>query len=216
MLPQGSSIRVIDNEELWVSPPTFFLHIFSVDVKTDLCNKAPDVSLIGDTYYAFYCVSRIGFQGSDIGVATSHSADVGTWTDHGSIGIPKSSQYNLIDPNLFKQCPTCPEIFTFGSAWGMIFQTTLNGDSTSWSGQTPYQVAYNGTGGSFQEGSFQFWWPVGGTNYYYLFFSSGDCCDTPVSGEFWEDVPFPGILRVGSLGYIIFPETLVIFLLTSS
>jgi arabinan endo-1,5-alpha-L-arabinosidase len=29
------------------------------------------------------------------------------------------------------------------------------------------------------EGSYQFWWNVDGTDYYYLFFSSGTCCNEP-------------------------------------
>ncbi|KUJ06442.1 endo-1,5-alpha-L-arabinosidase [Mollisia scopiformis] len=157
MLPDGSSIDVIAGQGLW----------------------APDVSLLDGTYYAYYAVSSSGIQTSDIGVATSSSADVGTWTDHGSIGIPKSSAYNLIDPNFFQQCDTCQNYFSFGSAWQMIYQTELNTDWTSWSGETPSQLAYNGSGSTFEEGSFQFWWPVDGTDYYYLFFSSGACCNTP-------------------------------------
>lgn len=61
----------------------------------------------------------------------------------------------------------------------MIYQTTLNTDWTSWSGETPSQLAYNSSGSTFEEGSFQFWWPVDGTDYFYLFFSSGACCNTP-------------------------------------
>lgn len=63
----------------------------------------------GDTYYAYYTVSRIGFEQSDIGVATSPNLEVGSWTDHGSIGIPIGNNnqggpnnWNNIDPNLFQ------------------------------------------------------------------------------------------------------------------
>jgi arabinan endo-1,5-alpha-L-arabinosidase len=41
-------------------------------------------------------------------------------------------------------------------------------------------LEYNGTVTSApDEGSYQFWWPVDGVDYYYLFFSDGNCCSTP-------------------------------------
>lgn len=159
MLPGGTSIQVINGQEIW----------------------APDVSLIGNTYYTYYAVSKIGLQTSDIGVATSSSLDPGSWTDHGSIGIPKSSSYNLIDPNYFRESSSAPVYFTFGSAWHDIYQTSLSGTYLSQaSGTTPANVAYNSTG-SIEEGSYQFWWQNGSDKWYYLFFSSGACCNTPPS-----------------------------------
>lgn len=50
--------------------------------KTDLW--APDVSLVGNTYYLYYTASQFGTQNSVIGLATSTSLDVGTWSDKGS------------------------------------------------------------------------------------------------------------------------------------
>ncbi|KAI0380540.1 hypothetical protein F5Y04DRAFT_257604 [Hypomontagnella monticulosa] len=46
--------------------------------------------------------SMFGVQDSAIGVATSSSMDVGTWTDRGATGIRSSSGKtdNAIDPNL--------------------------------------------------------------------------------------------------------------------
>ena len=60
---------------------------------------------------------------------------------------------------------------------------------------TPVNLEYNGTSNrpnkmpqGPSEGSYQFWWGVGGKVYYYLFFSSGACCDMdpanlPPAGE---------------------------------
>ena len=64
---------------------------------------------------------------------------------------------------------------------------------------TPVNVEFNGTESgpmarpeklpaAPSEGAYQFWWGVGGINYYYLFFSSGSCCDfdpqaLPPAGE---------------------------------
>ncbi|KIW60517.1 hypothetical protein PV05_00729 [Exophiala xenobiotica] len=166
MLPNGSEIQVIENQEIW----------------------APDVFLVDDTYYAYYAVSLVGLQTSDIGLATSDTLEAGTWTDQGSLGLPKSNSYNLIDPNLFRESSTAPFFMSFGSAWNGIYQTQLSSppDSESDSnGTSPNNIAYNsthpvnGSGPAIVEGSFQFWWLQGGTKYYYLFFSSGACCNLP-------------------------------------
>lgn len=144
--------------------------------------------LVDDTYYAYYAVSLVGLQTSDIGLATSDTLEAGTWTDQGSLGLPKSSSYNLIDPNLFRESPTAPFFMSFGSAWNGIYQTQLSSppDSESDSnGTSPNNIAYNsthpvnGSGPAIVEGSFQFWWLQGETKDYYLFFSSGACCNLP-------------------------------------
>ena len=129
-------------------------------------------------------MSTSGSQASDIGVATSTALSAGSWTDHGSIGIPKSSAYNLIDPNFFRETATDPIYFTFGSAWDGIYQTSLDGGYLDQaSGASPGNEVFNATIPAPQtfpaivEGSFQFWWQVGAAKYYYLFFSSGACCN---------------------------------------
>lgn len=164
MLPNGSKIDVTDNQELW----------------------APDVFYNKDQFYAYYSVSTIGNQDSDIGVATSADAMPGTWTDHGSVGLPKRDgvlNYNRIDANFFKECADCAPYFTFGSAWNDIYQTNLKDDYLSWGGWNPQQKLFNSTlppGQSFPsitEGAFLFWWNVDGKKYYYMFFSAGACCN---------------------------------------
>lgn len=163
MLPNGSVIQIIDGQQIW----------------------APDVSYIGDTYYAYYSVSVSGYQGSDIGVASSSSLEVGSWTDHGSIGIPLSDDYNRIDPNWFRESVDSPVYFNFGSAWDDIYQTELDSSflTVASDADTPANLIYNSTVPSNQdyaaiaEGSFLFWWEVDETKYYYMFFSSGACCN---------------------------------------
>ena len=58
MLPSGSSIDSSGKNDLW----------------------APDVSLVGSTYYVYYSVSAFGTQTSTIGLATSDTMNCGTWT----------------------------------------------------------------------------------------------------------------------------------------
>lgn len=163
MLPDGSKIDVVEKQELW----------------------APDVFLKDELFYAYYSVSVSGFQDSDIGVATSETAEPGNWTDHGSLGLPPRDEnlnYNRIDGNLFVECSDCQPYFAFGSAWNDVYQTTLKNDLLTWSGSAPQQKLFNSTAvpgqdyPSITEGAFMFWWMVGDTKYYYLFFSSGACC----------------------------------------
>ncbi|KAH7371010.1 glycosyl hydrolase [Pyrenochaeta sp. MPI-SDFR-AT-0127] len=162
LLAQGSSIKLRSDQELW----------------------APDVFFANNRFYAYYSVSKSGFQGSEIGVATSETGEVGTWTDHGSVGVPKSPDYNIIDANFFRECDTCANLWLFGSAWKGVFLTSLSDDYLTWSGEPPHQVLYNSSRPSkpqdypsITEGGFMFWWEVRGTKYYYNFFSSGACCN---------------------------------------
>ena len=112
--------------------------------------------------------------------------DSGSWTDHGSLGIPQSSDYNLIDPNLLI-APDGSYHLSFGSFWNDIYQIPMLDPSEISNDTAPYNIAYNATNTLHSvEGSFQFWWPTDGTDYYYLFFSSGACCNTP------PDLPPPG------------------------
>ena len=118
----------------------------------------------------------MGYQGSDIGLATSKTLDPGSWTDHGSIGLPKSDAYNLIDPNLFQESDSAPIYMSFGSYWHDIFQTELHAPPIKFSGIAPKNILRNTTANAqVAEGSFQFKWQ----NYYYLFFSAGACCNQP-------------------------------------
>ena len=116
----------------------------------------------------------MGFQGSDIGVATSETLDPGSWEDHGSIGLPKSDKYNLIDPNLFQDNGQLR--LSFGSYWRDIFQVKLDDPPLSHSGSTPQNIIYNSTTPQcVAEGATLFKWD----NKYYFFFSVGQCCNTP-------------------------------------
>ncbi|KAF2467292.1 endo-1,5-alpha-L-arabinosidase [Lindgomyces ingoldianus] len=154
LLEHGTSIYVVDGQDIW----------------------APDVFKVDETFYAYYAVSKMGIQTSDIGVATSTTLDPGSWTDHGSLGLPKSAEYNLIDPNLFKESDNSPIYLTFGSYWNDIFQTTLNDSPIKFSGITPKNIVSNSTiNAAVAEGSYQFKWQ----NYYYVFYSAGACCNTP-------------------------------------
>ena len=131
------------------------------------------MSKVGNTYYLYYSVSSFGSQNSAIGVATSTTLDSGSWTDLGSTGIASDSSknYNAIDPNLIFVGDKY--YMNFGSFWADLFQVEMKSPPrtmTSGSGRTP--LAFNGTGTHSLEGAYMFEYG----SYYYLFFSSGQCC----------------------------------------
>ena len=123
-------------------------------------------------------------------MATSPSMDAGTWTDHGSINIPVNTDpnglnYNKIDPNLLQTIDGSSLLMSFGSYWKDVYQIPMsNPPLTIAPNAVPTQLEFNSTvrppsagPAGPQEGSYQFWWQVGDTKYYYLFFSSGACCN---------------------------------------
>lgn len=119
----------------------------------------------------YYAVSTSGSQTSAIGLATSSTLEVGSWTDKGSIGVTSSSSkaYNAIDPNLIQV--GSERLLNFGSFWHDIYQVELNSAATAASGSS-YNIEYNSTGTSPCEGAYMFY----NEPYYYLLWSSGICC----------------------------------------
>lgn len=155
-LPNGSIIDLPNNKDLW----------------------APDVFKVDSTYYLYYSVSDFGAQDqSDIGVATSPSLDPGSWTDHGSLGIPKDPRYNRIDPNLFRKTPADPFLLTFGSFWDNIFQLPLANPPLKIAQDAPITHLELNTTKHNTEGPFLFRWGQGASEFHYLFFSGGACCN---------------------------------------
>jgi arabinan endo-1,5-alpha-L-arabinosidase len=131
----------------------------------------------------YYSVSTFGSQESAIGLATSSSMNLNTWTDHGRIGVDSysGSAYNAIDGNLFLDGSTY--YMQFGSFWGDIYQVQMNSAATSTAGTASHNLAYDPSGTHAEEGSSLYKYG----NYYYLFYSAGLCCgyDTsmPASGQ---------------------------------
>ena len=140
----------------------------------------------GNTYYCHYSVSEIGLQNSSIGVATSLSLAPGSWQDHGSIGLPLSDKYNLIDPFVYQELPGRPIYFSFGSFWNGIFQVDLEPhDDMKAFGDWAFQnnrinnIIRNGTTDALvAEGAIMY----KEKEFYYVFYSVGFCCRTPESG----------------------------------
>ncbi|KAH8772913.1 glycoside hydrolase, family 43 [Diaporthe sp. PMI_573] len=149
-IPGGSSINLAGKDDLW----------------------APDVRLVGDTYYLYYAVSAFGSQASAIGVATSKTLEAGSWTDRGATGVSSKagSNYNAIDPNLVETADG-KFVLNFGSFWNDLYQVPMASNPTKASGSS-YNIAFNSSGTHAEEGPFMYY----RAPYYYLFWSSGICC----------------------------------------
>ncbi|TVY17150.1 putative arabinan endo-1,5-alpha-L-arabinosidase A [Lachnellula arida] len=148
-LTNGSKIDLTGNTDLW----------------------APDVHKVGDLYYMYYAVSTSGSQVSAIGLATSSTLEVGSWTDLGATGIASTSAkpYNAIDPNLIEV--DSEYYLTFGSFWHDIYQAPMSSDAKTVASSS-VNIEYNSTGTHPSEGSYMFYY----SGYYYLLWSSGICC----------------------------------------
>ncbi|KAJ8113578.1 hypothetical protein OPT61_g4328 [Boeremia exigua] len=163
VLPNGSKINKAGNQDLW----------------------APDVAKVGSTYYLYYSVSAFGSQNSAVGVATSTTMDVGSWTDLGSTGVESvaGSKFNAIDGNL--QSANGKLYMNFGSFWSDLFQIEMTATPTKVAKPvaSATQIAFVPTSPRAQEAAFGYKYG----NYYYLFFSVGSCCgydaNRPAAGK---------------------------------
>lgn len=143
---------------------------------------APDITKVDSTYYLYYSVSDFGAKNlSDIGVATSPSLELNSWTDHGSIGIPPSIRWNKIDPNIFRADANSPLLMAFGSFHQNIFQLPMADPPLRVLPGAEASHLERNTTNMNMEGAYQFWWPTDGKPFYYLFFSGGACCNSPDS-----------------------------------
>ncbi|KAL8917944.1 MAG: hypothetical protein Q9208_007653, partial [Pyrenodesmia sp. 3 TL-2023] len=165
-LPNGSSIPKIGNQDLW----------------------APDVTQVDTEYYLYYSVAVFGSQDSAIGVATSTTMDVGTWTDLGSTGVESApgDKFNAIDGNL-QFADDGKWYMNFGSFFTDLFQVEMTSPAPMTIVAQPVTsatpIAFVPTPPQAQEGAFGYRYG----EYYYLFFSVGSCCGydvaKPAKGE---------------------------------
>lgn len=145
--------------------------------------QAPDVTLVGDTYYLYYTVSSFGVQDSAIGVATSKTLKVGSWTDHGSTGIASKAgkNYNAIDSALYWDGSKF--VMSFGSFWNDLFTADMNNPPLKSAGSAAVNIAFKPEGEHAQEAPFI----AKNGDYHYLFFSVGKCCgfdaNRPAKGQ---------------------------------
>ena len=140
---------------------------------------APAVKYFNNQYYLYYVAPNTAAGGSAIGVATSNSP-AGPWADSGApVVAPENNPYNgapgraVIDPDEVQDA-TGQRYIVYGSFNGGISIRTLSADGLSSNPGSEQQLAIDNY---FEGANF---WQHGG--YYYLFLSTGNCCDGPLSG----------------------------------
>ncbi|AOS61613.1 arabinan endo-1,5-alpha-L-arabinosidase [Actinoalloteichus hymeniacidonis] len=79
---------------------------------------APDISFHNGTYWLYYAASSFGSNNSAIGLATSQTAEPGSWQDRGVVySTTTSADHNAIDPSLL----------VVGNDWWLSFGSHWSG-----------------------------------------------------------------------------------------
>jgi arabinan endo-1,5-alpha-L-arabinosidase len=128
---------------------------------------APDVKVYNGRTYLYYSVSTFGSRVSLIGLASASSIATGDWRDDGLvIRTTDSSNYNAIDPDLVLDANGAPWL-SFGS-WNTGIKLTRLGSNMKPTGSL-YSIAS-------RSGGIEAPAIVLRNGYYYLFVSTGTCC----------------------------------------
>lgn len=128
---------------------------------------APDVKVYNGRTYMYYSVSTFGSKVSLIGLISASSIAAGDWRDDGLvIRTTASNDYNAIDPDLVIDANGAPWL-SFGS-WNTGIKLTRLGSNMKPTG-TLYSIASRG--GGIEAPTI-----VLRNGYYYLFVSTGTCC----------------------------------------
>jgi arabinan endo-1,5-alpha-L-arabinosidase len=143
---------------------------------------APAIKYFNGQYYLYYAASETSLtgNGSAIGVGTSNSP-AGPFVDHGSPVVEpelatnccSGSYRSTIDPDVI-QDSTGQMYILFGSFVGGLYVRELSADGFTSDSTSEVQVAVDNR---YEGGN---WWFYDG--YYYLFASSTNCCNGPLSG----------------------------------
>jgi arabinan endo-1,5-alpha-L-arabinosidase len=143
---------------------------------------APAIKYFNNQYYLYYASSKTSLSdnGSAIGVGTSASP-VGPFTDSGTPVVEpepatnccSGSYRSTIDPDEIQDA-SGQRYILFGSFVGGLYVRKLSADGLTSDKSNEQQVAVDNR---YEGGN---WWFQNG--YYYLFASSTNCCNGPLSG----------------------------------
>jgi len=128
---------------------------------------APDVEVYNGRAYLYYSISTFGSKVSAIGLLSASSVAAGGWRDDGLvISTNNNSNYNAIDPDLVLDANGAPWL-AFGS-WNTGIKLTRLGSNMKPTGSL-YSIAS-------RSGGIEAPTIVHRNGYYYLFVSTGTCC----------------------------------------
>ncbi|KAF2168017.1 glycoside hydrolase family 43 protein [Zasmidium cellare ATCC 36951] len=184
----------------WTKEPNTALYNYGEEDLGPGNHGAPSLHHLDDLYYLFYN----GHDGihapnhdGQIGVATSSTLEPGSWDiSAGYLDITWSASYNILDPTLLPKNDTRghpDHLLGFGSYRNGSFNIPLADNLQDIPAPSDTaNTAFNSTGRHDIEGSYQFYH----NGWYYLFFSSGDCCkrsgEADQDPEDWEWSQNPG------------------------
>lgn len=133
---------------------------------------APDISFHNGQFYMYYSASSFGSRNSAIFLATSPTAESGSWTDHGIvIESSESDDFNAIDANLIVDADGSWWL-PFGSFWSGIKMIPLDPATGLRSGTDLISLASRPNAGGAIEAPFI----TRRGDYYYLWVSFDKCC----------------------------------------
>ena len=140
---------------------------------------APDISYFNGAYHVYYAASSLLSQASVIGLATNVTLDPTSplyhWVDQGAvIGSSSGDDFNALDPNIMVDGDGSVWL-NYGSFWTGIKQRRIDQSTgkLSASDSTIYSLAYRPLLDHAVEGASL----VHHGAYYYLFISTGHCCE---------------------------------------
>ena len=140
---------------------------------------APAVKYFNNQYYLYYVAPVTAQGGSAIGVATSKSP-AGPWTDSGKpVVAPEPNPYSnsflraVIDPDEVQDA-SGQRYISYGSYNGGVSIRKLSADGLTSDPSSEQQIAIDNR---FEGAAF---WQR--DNYYYLFVSTTNCCNGPLTG----------------------------------
>jgi arabinan endo-1,5-alpha-L-arabinosidase len=128
---------------------------------------APDIEVYNGRAYLYYSISTFGSKVSAIGLLSAPTVAAGGWRDDGVvISTNNNSNYNAIDPDLVIDANGAPRL-SFGS-WNTGIKLTKLGSNMKPTG-TLYSIASRS--GGIEAPNI-----IHRNGYYYLFVSTGTCC----------------------------------------
>lgn len=142
---------------------------------------APDVVQIGDTFVMYYALSTWGDPDPGIGIATAEHP-LGPWTDQGKLFTSTEiGVNNSIDPAVFRGQDG--KLYMIWGSFRGLYGVELTDDGLALQGGLEYArdnktlVAGLDTSQAFNLATYEAPYIVYKDGYYYLFVSSGSCCE---------------------------------------
>ena len=142
---------------------------------------APDVVQIGDTFVMYYALSVWGDPDPGIGIATA-SHPLGPWTDKGKLFTSNEiGVNNSIDPAVFRGQDN--KLYMIWGSFRGLYGVELTDDGLGLKGgvegakESKVRVAGLDTSTPWNGGTYEAPYIIYENGYYYMFASSGTCCE---------------------------------------